>query len=94
MTDQNTQDPQDEINSLIQKVGDMKNNREETNDKLQESLDSLDREVDELSKKTDAAVVELTQAEADAGDELDSLILEEAENQDLEEEEDIIPEED
>ncbi|MFZ2048718.1 MAG: hypothetical protein WAV25_00210 [Minisyncoccia bacterium] len=88
MTDQNTQDPQDEINSLIQKVSDMKKDREEINTKLQGSLDSLDTEVDELSKKTDDTIIELNQAETEAGDELDALILEEAKNQDLEEEED------
>ncbi len=97
MTDQNiqnSQDPQDELNSLIQQVDKINTERKEDNSKLLDRLNTLNKEVDELSKKTDEAVVELTQAEVDAGDELDALILEEAENQDLEEGEDIVSEED
>ena len=95
MTDQNTQnptDPQDELDTMVQEVNKISNERKDDNNKLINRLNSLDVEVDALSKKTDDVVTELNQAEKEAGDELDQLMIEEAEELAEEDEEDAVEE--
>ena len=95
MNDQNTQnpiDPQDELDAMVQEVNKISNERKDDNNKLINRLNSLDVEVDALSKKTDDVVTELNQAEKEAGDELDQLMIEEAEELAEEDEEDAVEE--
>lgn len=94
MTDQNTQDPQDMINTIIQNSKDRNAELDEMHSAIKSKISSLDKEVSELSADIDKTTKELDQKEIEAGDELDQLLIEEAENQAAEDEEDATETED
>ncbi|MGD0328765.1 MAG: hypothetical protein ABSB00_03645 [Minisyncoccia bacterium] len=78
--DQNIQGISNDLNTLLNETREIIREEEKENKETREHMNAIEKEVDETIAAIDIACTELDQIEKEAGDELDALMLAEAED--------------
>jgi|TARA_B100002003_G_C13983177_1_gene475368 DNA repair ATPase RecN len=77
---QNTQSVNSQLSDLLNDAKNLNQEIDETNSEARKSMDDIDVEVDKSINNLEKIYSDLDQIEKDAGDELDKLVLQHAED--------------
>ena len=77
---QNTQSVNSQLSDLLNDAKNLNQEIDETNSEARKSMDDIDVEVDKSMNNLEKIYSDLDQIEKDAGDELDKLVLQHAED--------------